>query len=100
VRRALDCRFHLRSGEVTNADHADIAIRPGLLGGPLDEVVHVPAFLAVEKPKSATGTAGASAICDHVHIAARNEEVAGASFDEAGRRAEILNLPRIRRCCN
>jgi hypothetical protein len=35
-----------------------------------------------------------------VHVAARNEEVTGASFDEAGGRAEILNLPRIGRCCN
>jgi hypothetical protein len=64
-------------------------VRPSLLRGPFYEVVHVPALLAVEKPEHATGAAVTATVCDHVHVAARNEEVAGASFDGAGGRAEI-----------
>ena len=72
----------------------------GCCACPLDEVVHVAAFLAVEKAEGAAGATGAATVRDDVHIAARHEEVAGAGFDEACRCAEILNLPRIGRCCN
>ncbi len=97
MRRSFNGSLHLRSGEITDADHADIAVRPWLLRSPLNEVVHVAAFLTVKKAEGATGTTGASTVRDNVDIATRNEEVAGAGFDESGWRAEILNLPRIRR---
>jgi hypothetical protein len=41
VRRTLDGGFHLRAGEIADADHTDFAARPGLRGSPFDEVVHV-----------------------------------------------------------
>ncbi len=97
VRRSFNGSFHLRSREITDADHADIAVRPGLLRGPLDEVVHVPAFLPVKKPEGATRPTGAPAVRDDVHVTTRDEEIAGASFNEARRRTKVLNLPRIGR---
>ena len=70
---------------------------PRLLRRPLDQVVHVLTFLAVEEAEGPARTAGAAAIGDYMDIAARNEEVTGAGFDEAHRRAEVLDLTRIRR---
>ena len=35
----LDGRLQLGHREVTDADHADVAVTPRLRGGPLDEVV-------------------------------------------------------------
>src|ERR1700740_1384083 len=95
MRRSFHRCFHLRPGEVTNADHADIAIRPSLLRSPLDEIVHVAALLAVEKAKGSTGTARTPAIRDDVDITAGDEEISGARFNKACWGTEILNLPRI-----
>lgn len=95
MRRSFHRCFPLRPGEVTDADHADIAVRPWLLRSPLDEIVHVAAFLAVEKAKGSTGTTRAPAIRDDVDITAWDEEIRGARFNKACWRAEILNLPRV-----
>ena len=54
-----------------------------------------PALLTVEEAKGSARTTGPATIGDDVDIAARNEEVACSGFDEAGRRAEVLDLPRI-----
>ena len=49
VRRPLDGGFYLRPGEIGDSDHADVSVGPWLDGRPLDKVVHVAAFLAVEE---------------------------------------------------
>src|ERR1700758_781699 len=95
MRRPLHRGFHLRPGKVTDADHADVAVRPRLPGCPLDQVVHVETFLAIKKAKGSSGATGASTVCDDVYIAARNEEIACTRFDKACRCAKVLNLSRI-----
>lgn len=54
VRRLLDGRFELGHRKIADAEHADVAIRPRLSRGPLDQVVHVATFLGVEEPEGAT----------------------------------------------
>src|ERR1700736_1174789 len=95
MRRPLYSSFHLCSGEVANPDHADIAVGPSLLRRPLDKVMHVMAFLTVKKAKGSAGTTGPATIRYDVRIAARNEEVACARFNEARGSAKVLNLSRI-----
>jgi hypothetical protein len=68
-----------------------------LLRRPLDQVVHVLTFLAVEEAEDPSRTTGASAISDDMDVAAWHEEVTGAGFDEAHWRAEVLDLARVRR---
>jgi hypothetical protein len=97
MRRSFNGSLHLRSGEIADANHADVAIRPRLSRGPLNEVVHIAAFLPVKKPKGPAGTTGAPAIRDYVDVTTRDEEIGGASFNEAGWCTEILNLSRIGR---
>ena len=41
------------------------------------------------------GAAGAAEVGDYVDIAARHKEVAGARFDKAHWRTQVLNLSRI-----
>src|SRR5258708_8300213 len=100
MRWPLHRGLHLRSSEIANTDHSDIGVRQRLLRSPLDEVVHVATFLAVEKSKGSVGTTGASAVCNDVYVAARNEEVACTCLDKACGCAKVLNLPRIRRSGN
>ena len=100
MRRPLDRGFELRHREIADPDHADIAVAPGLRRRPFDQVVHVAAFLRVEKAEGAARTAGAAQVGDHMDVAARDEEVAGARLDESHRRTEILDLPRIGRRCD
>ncbi len=97
VRRPLDRGLELGHGEVADADHADVAVAPRLGGRPFDEVVHVPPLLPIEEAEHAARSAGAAQVGDDVHVAARDEEVAGAGLDEAHRRAEVLDLTRIGR---
>ena len=97
MRRSLDRGFELRHREIADPDHADIAVAPGLLRRPFDEVVHVASFLRVEQAEGAARTAGAAQIDDQMHIAARHEEIAGAGLDETHRRTEVLKLARIGR---
>jgi hypothetical protein len=51
--------------------------------------------VGLKKAKSTAGTTRAFTVRDDVHVTARDEEVAGASFDEAGGGAQVLDLPRI-----
>ncbi len=93
----LDGRLELGHREVADPQHSDVAITPGLRRRPLDEIVSVMTFLLVEEPERPTGTAGAPQVRDHMHVAARHPEVCGTCFDEAHRRAKVLDLARIRR---
>src|ERR1700739_2459609 len=95
VRRLFHCGFHLRSREITDPDHADISVRPGLLRGPLDQVVHVTAFLAIEETESASGATGSPAIRNNVDVTTGHEEITGTCFYESGRSAKVLNLSWI-----
>src|ERR1700677_3930135 len=95
MRWPLDCGLHLCASEVADADHADIAVGPGLSGRPFDQVVHVATLLSIEKAESAPGTTGAPIVGDNVHVPSRYEEVAGSGFDEACRCTQVLDLPRI-----
>jgi hypothetical protein len=95
VRRPLHGSFHLCSGEIADPNHADIAVRPGLLRGPLNKVVHVATFLAIKETKGAARPACFPAIRNEVDVTTGHEEIAGASFNEARRRAKVLDLPRI-----
>ena len=95
MRRPLDGGLHLGAREVADADHSDIAIGPGLGGGPLDQVVHIMALLAVEEAERAARSAGAAAVGNHVDVAARHEEITRTGLDEPERRAQVLDLPGI-----
>src|SRR5688572_23238810 len=63
-------RGPLHPTDVTAADHADLAIRPGLFGDPSDRVVAVLAFVDEWLPRSFTVVAPAHVLCDQ-HITAR-----------------------------
>ena len=97
MRRPFNGSFHLRSGEITDPNHADIAVRPWLLRGPLDEVVHVTTFLPIKETEGAARPTRAPTVRNDVDVTTGDEEIAGTSFDEAGRRTKILNLPWIGR---
>ncbi len=97
VRRLLYRRLELRHGEVADADHPDIAVGPGLCGCPLDEVVHVTALFCIEEAERAARPSGAAQIRNDVDVPARYEKIALARFNEAHRRAAVLDLTRIRR---
>src|ERR1700756_2235246 len=97
VRRTFDGSFHLGSGEVADADHADVAVGPGLLRGPFDEVVHVVTLLAVKKTEGSSGAAGSATVGDDVNVASRHEEIARTGFNKACGGAEVLNLTRVGR---
>ncbi|MDM0108041.1 hypothetical protein QTH97_24040 [Variovorax sp. J22R24] len=71
------------------------AVGPRLRPRPFDTVVHAAALLPVHEAEDALRTAGATQVGNHVHVAARHEEVAGAGFDEAQRRSQVLDLARI-----
>ena len=83
VRRALGRGQHLHRPEVRDADHADIAVAPGLFGDPLDEVVGVLAQRhatgVVVADVLATRSAAAAQVADHVHVAVLDDarDVAG-----------------------
>jgi hypothetical protein len=97
MRRSSNGSLHLRSGEITDANHADVAVRPGLLCGPFDEVIHVAAFLPVKETEGAARTTGPPTIGDYMDVTARHEKVASTSFDETGWCTKILNLSGIGR---
>src|SRR5580704_15364988 len=68
LRRPLARQMELLRRKGADADHADIAVAPGLLRDPLDGVVAVPLTRT-----AITGFKIAARRTDHVHIAARNE---------------------------
>ncbi len=78
LRRLLARQVKLLGGECADADHADIAVAPGLLRDPRDDVVAVPFARA-----AVTGFEIAARRADHVHVAARNEELGVAGFGVA-----------------
>ena len=80
------------------ADHADIAVAPGLRGDPFDQVVAVAALLVVEPAPLALRAAGAARLRDHMHVAVRHVEAGGAGFDGvAPLRRLLLDVLGIRR---
>jgi YebC/PmpR family DNA-binding regulatory protein len=98
VRWTLDRSLQLGHREVADADHADVAVAPGLRSRPLHEVVHVAAFLRIEEAEGTAGTAGPADVGDHMDVAAGHPEIGGARLDEARGGAEVLHLPGVRRC--
>jgi hypothetical protein len=97
IRRSFNSSFHLGSGEITDSNHADIAVRPGLLSRPLNEVVHITTLLPIEETEDTARSIGAPAVSNHVDVTSGDEEIAGASFNEARRRTKVLNLSRVGR---
>ena len=98
VGRRLGGAHHLHRGEVRNADHADIAVAPGLLRHPFDQVADVLALaMAAEivvAHELTVRAAGAAHVSDHMGIAARDHGADIAGFDAAvPQRAR----PRLRR---
>jgi hypothetical protein len=98
VGRRLGGAHHLHGGEIGNADHSDIAVAPGLLRHPLDQVVDVLALAVaaeiVVADELAVRAAGAAHVRDHVGIAACDHGADIAGFDAAvPQRAR----PRLRR---
>jgi hypothetical protein len=97
-RRLLCSGFELRAAERRNADHANIAVAPGLLGDPFDQVVHVPFGRA-----AAVGLAGAADIAADMHVAAAHQEIGVAAFGAAepharpGRLRPLHGLREFRR---
>ena len=94
-------RLHRRSRElshreVADAEHANIAVAPGLDCDPFDEVVKILPLLLVEQRIVSARAASAAGVDDEVGVAARNEEIGCAGFYEAERSADVLNLTGIR----
>ena len=69
VGRVLGGRGGLHPGEVGGADHADLAVAPGLLGKPFDGVVAVFSFV-LEQVEVAFGGEAAAHILNHAGVAA------------------------------
>src|ERR1700760_2740751 len=95
--RPLDRCFLLCSGTITDSNLSDIAVRPGLLRGPFNEVVHISTFRLIKKAECAARPTRAPTVSDDVDVATRHEEIAGTSFNEARWRTKVLNLSRIGR---
>jgi len=96
--RDLGGAHHLHGGEIGNTDHADIAVAPGLLRHPFDQVVDVLALAVaaeiVVAHELALRAAGAAHVGDHVGVAVRDHGADIAGFDAAvPQRAR----PRLRR---
>lgn len=79
-------------GEIAYAEHAHIAIAPGLGGDPLDDIEEVFALLLAEKTRDPARPACSPCIGDDMSIAAWREEIRRAGLDEADRCANILDL--------
>ncbi len=93
VRGLLLGDVQLLGAEARDADHADIAVAPGLRRDPFDQVV------AVEDARAAAfRLADAARHADDVHVAARNEEARVAGLHRAGpqRRPGRLRRDRVR----
>jgi hypothetical protein len=93
VRRLLLGDVELLGAETGDADHADIAVAPGLLRDPFDQVVAVPLAVAV-----AVGLADPARRADDMHVAARDEvlRVAGLQRASPERRPGRLRRQRGR----
>jgi hypothetical protein len=81
MRGSFNGSFHLRPGEVTDPNHADTAVRPGLLRGPLDEVVHITTFLAIKEIEGASRPTGVPTVSNDVDVTTGDEEIAGTSLN-------------------
>ncbi len=77
---ALGGRPPLLGGEGGDADHAHVAVAPGLTRHPLDGVVVVP-FVA--HAELALRLVAAPHLADHVHVAVGHETLGVAAFDHA-----------------
>src|SRR5580698_7581153 len=97
MRRPFNGSLHLCTGEIANPNHADIAVRPRLLRGPLDKVVHVATFLSIKEAEGPARATGAPTVGNDVNVTSWDEEITGSRFNEARRRTKVLNLPRIGR---
>jgi hypothetical protein len=85
MRGSFNGSFHLGPCEITDSNHADTAVRSGLLRGPLDEIVHITTFLAIKETEGAARPTGAPTISNDVDVTTGNEEiVAPASMKAAG----------------
>jgi hypothetical protein len=87
VRRALGRGQDLHGPEVGDADHADVAVAPGLLGDPLDEVVRIlaqghSAGVVVADVLTA-GVAGAAQVADDVDVVLPHDAGDVTGFDAA-----------------
>jgi hypothetical protein len=82
MRGSFNGSFHLGPGKIIDPNHADIAVRPGLLRGPLDEIVHITTFLAIKETEGAARPTGAPTISNDVDVTTGNEEIAGTSFNK------------------
>src|SRR5262245_13237371 len=68
--RSVGSRGPLNPADITRAEHADLTVRPRLLGDPSDRVVAVLAFVDKWLPQSSTVVASAHVLRDQ-HISAR-----------------------------
>ena len=98
VRRRLGRAHHLHGGEIGDADHADVAVAPGLLRHPLHEIVDVLALAmaaeVVVADELAVGAAGAAHVGDHMGVAAIDHGADVAGLDAA---VPERARPRLRR---
>ncbi len=79
MRRLLFGDRELLGAETGNADHADIAVAPGLHRDPLDQIVAIP----LARP-AAFGFADATRRADDVNVTARHEEFGIAGLHRPG----------------
>ncbi len=91
VRRLLHRRLPLRQTDVRAANHPNLAVRPGLDGGPFDRIVAVSGFLAHGVELALRAIAPARVLVEQ-HVAALREVLAArriAVAPEGGRPAVI-----------
>src|SRR5262245_60100637 len=78
MRRMLLRDMKLFGTETRNADHADVAVTPGLLRNPFDEIIAVPLTAS-----TAIGFEDAARRTDDVDIAARDKELSVPCLKES-----------------
>src|SRR5206468_526716 len=87
--RLLFGGMKLLGAESGDANHAHIAVAPGLSGDPFDQIVAVP----LARP-AALRLPDAARRADHVHITARHQEMRVASLQRAGPERRPCRLRR------
>ena len=85
-----------KPGKIGDAEHADVAVAPGLRRQPIDEIANVLHFERPHELVEASGFAAAAHIEDRVNVTAAREESRVAAFHVAAHRREADRAHRRR----
>src|SRR3990172_12674740 len=83
MRRIERAHLELEPGEIGDAEHADVAVAPGLVRQPLDRIAHVLHFQRPHHLKFALRLAGAAHVDDGLDVTAPDQKRRIPRFDVA-----------------